>query len=60
MKDVLSVSAKIGALAVGPVCTSATDLAQGVQIVPLPREQLSSQSTTHIEAGHERLGKPNA
>lgn len=38
MKDVLSVTAKIGVLAVGPVHTSAIDLAQGVQVAPSPGE----------------------
>lgn len=38
MKDMLSVTAKIRALAVGPVHTSAIDLAQGVQIAPSPGE----------------------
>lgn len=32
----LSVTAKIGALGVGPVHRSATDLAQDIQVSPLP------------------------
>lgn len=38
MKDVLSVTAKIGAFTVDPVHSSAIGLARGVQVAPLPGE----------------------
>lgn len=59
MKDMLSLTAKIGVLGVSAVHTSATDLAQGIQVAPLPGEQLTSQSSTHVEVAHEQLNKPN-